>query len=101
MMQKSSFRTTRGDIRTLVKDAQDLFHEAAATTGEKADVLCDKGLELLDAAVVKAQNVQTMARATGKEIATSTDNYVHENPWGAVAVSATAGLLLGLLISRK
>ncbi|PUA18353.1 DUF883 domain-containing protein [Glaciimonas sp. PCH181] len=100
-MHKSSFRTTRGDIRTLIKDAQDLFHEAAATTGEKAEVLRHKGSELLDTAVVKAQNVQTAALETGKEIAATTDDYVHENPWGAVAVSATIGLLLGLIISRK
>ncbi|WP_375791672.1 DUF883 family protein [Glaciimonas immobilis] len=100
-MQKSSFKTTRGDIRTLVKDAQDLFHEATINTGEKADALRVKGLELLDAAVTKAQDVQTAAFATGKEIAASTDNYVHENPWGAVAVSATLGLLLGMIISRK
>ena len=100
-MHRSSFRTTRGDIRTLVKDAQDMFHEAALTTGEKAEELRDKGLELLDAAVVKAQNVHTAAIETGKEIATTTDDYVRENPWSAVAVSATIGLLLGLIISRK
>lgn len=100
-MQKSSFKTTRGDIRSLIKDAQDLFHEAAASTGDTAELLRNKGLELLDVAVSKAQNVQTAARETSKEIAVSTDEYVHENPWGAVAVSATIGLLLGLIISRK
>ena len=100
-MHKSSIRTTRGDLRTLVKDAQDMFHEAALSTGEKAEELRVKGLELLDAAVVKAQNAHTAAIETGKEIATSTDEYVHENPWSAVAVSATIGLLLGLIISRK
>ncbi|MDY7546009.1 DUF883 family protein [Glaciimonas sp. CA11.2] len=100
-MYKSSFKTTRGDIRSLVKDAQDLFHEAAASTGDKAEVLRNKGLELLDTAVAKAQDVQTAALETGKEIAASTDDYVHENPWGAVVVSATIGLLLGLIISRK
>lgn len=100
-MRKSSIRTTRGDIGTLVKDAQDLFHEAALSTGEKAEELRVKGLELLDAAVVKAQNVHTAAIETGKEFAATTDDYVHENPWGAVAVSATIGLLLGLIISRK
>ena len=100
-MQKSSFKTTRGDIRSLVKDAQDLFHEAAANTGDTAELLRDKGLQLLDLAVAKAQNVQTAALETGKEIAASTDDYVNENPWGAVAVSATIGFLLGLIISRK
>lgn len=77
-MQKSSFKTTRGDIRSLVKDAQDLFHEAAANTGDTAELLRDKGLELLDLAVAKAQDVQTAALETGKEIAATTDDYVQK-----------------------
>ncbi len=30
-----------------------------------------------------------------------TDGYAHERPWTAIAVSAGAGLLLGLLMARR
>jgi ElaB/YqjD/DUF883 family membrane-anchored ribosome-binding protein len=56
---------------------------------------------LLDKAVTKAQEVQTAAIESGKEIAVKTDDYVHENPWRAVAISAGVGVLLGMLLSRK
>jgi ElaB/YqjD/DUF883 family membrane-anchored ribosome-binding protein len=99
-MKASTLKTTRSDMKTLVKDAQELFREATSATGERADELRNRGLQLLDNAV-KAHEVQTAAIETGKELAEKTDDYVHENPWRAVAISAGVGVLVGLLISRK
>ncbi|SFH74883.1 Membrane-anchored ribosome-binding protein, inhibits growth in stationary phase, ElaB/YqjD/DUF883 family [Collimonas sp. OK307] len=99
-MHRSTLRT-RSDIRSMVEDAQQLFREAAASTGEKAEDLRNKGLELLDSAVSKAQDVQAAAIEAGKEIVATTDDYVQENPWRAIAISAGIGLLVGLVISRK
>ena len=100
-MLSSNLKTVRTDMKTLVKDAQDLFREATSATGEKAELLRTQGLTLLDAAMSKAQEVQTAAMETGKEMAESTDTYVQENPWKAVAISAGAGILIGMLIARK
>ena len=100
-MLSSNLKTVRTDMKTLVKDAQDLFREATSATGEKAELLRSQGLTLLDAAMSKAQEVQTAAMETGKEMAESTDTYVQENPWKAVAISAGAGILIGMLIARK
>ncbi len=100
-MYRPTLKTTRSDIRSLVKDSQELFHEAAVTTGKTAEDLREKGLELLDAAVSKAQDVQAAAIEISKEIAATTDEYVQENPWRAIAISASIGLLVGLVISRK
>lgn len=88
-------------MKTLVKDAQELFQEAAAATGEKADELRSKGMNLLDAALVKAQNVQAVAIEKSKVVAATTDEYVHENPWRAVAISAGVGLLVGVILGRS
>lgn len=100
-MLTSHLKTGRTDMKTLVQDAQDLFREATSATGVKADELRGRGMELLETAKVRAHDAQIAAIETGKEIATSADDYVHENPWRAVAVSATVGLLVGLLIARK
>ena len=37
----------------------------------------------------------------GKVAAKVTDEYVHENPWKAIGVSAGIGLVIGLLIGRR
>src|SRR5450830_342010 len=101
MTTKSAIKTVRNDMKTLVKDAQELFREAAAATGDKADELRSKGLTMLEAAVEAAQNAQAVAIEKGKEVAARTDDYVHENPWRAVAISAGVGLLVGLVIGRS
>ena len=58
-------------------------------------------MALLDTALTKAQDVQAAALDTGKELAASADDYVQENPWRAVSISAGVGLLVGLIIGRK
>ena len=101
MQPSQELTTSRSDMKSLVQNAQDLFREATASTGVKADELRTKGMALLETAMQKAQDVQAAAVETGKELATTADEYVQENPWRAVAVSATVGVLIGLLISRK
>lgn len=100
-MQTSNYKTVRSDMRTLVKEAQTFFREATSVTGDKAEELRKQGLLLLEAAMARAQDVQTAAIETGKEMAETADDFVQENPWKAVAISAGIGLLVGMLIARK
>jgi ElaB/YqjD/DUF883 family membrane-anchored ribosome-binding protein len=36
-----------------------------------------------------------------KQAAASTDQMVHENPWGAIGVGVAIGVLLGFMIPRR
>ena len=96
-MLEANLKAVNKDMKTLVKDAQELFSAATSLSGEKADELRGRGMRLLDDAVSKAQDVQASAMQAGKEMAVSTDGYVKENPWRVIAVSAGAGLLLGAI----
>ena len=100
-MLTNNIKTVRNDMKTLVKDAQELFREASLATGEKADDLRNKGLVMLDAAMEKAQQIQAVAMEKGKEAAQTTDEFVHEHPWKAVGIAAGVGLSVGLLIGRR
>lgn len=100
-MLATNVKTVRNDMKTLLRDAQDLFREATSTSGEKADELRQKGIGLLEAATVKAHELQAAAIETGKEMAETADDFVQENPWKAVAISAGIGVLIGVLIARK
>ena len=100
-MLANNVKTVRNDMKTLLSDAQELFREATAATGDKADLLRQKGIAMLEAATSKAQEMQTAVVQTGKEMAETADDYVKENPWKAVGIAAGVGLLVGVLISRK
>lgn len=100
-MLANNVKTVRNDMKTLLRDAQELFREATAATGEKAEELRQKGIGLLELASAKAQELQTAAIETGKEVAKTTDEYVHENPWKAVGIAAGVGFVIGVLIARR
>lgn len=100
-MLASNIKTVRTDVRSLLRDARDLFREATNSSGEKAEELRRRGLVLLDTAMEKAQEMQSAAVETSKEFASNTDTFVRSSPWTAVGISATFGLLVGMLIARR
>jgi ElaB/YqjD/DUF883 family membrane-anchored ribosome-binding protein len=89
------------DVKTLVKDAQALLTAAAALTGEKAEELRGRGMQLLDVAMGKASQVQGQAVVKSKELAHTADVYVKDNPWRTIAAAAGVGLLVGVILGRK
>jgi ElaB/YqjD/DUF883 family membrane-anchored ribosome-binding protein len=97
----SAMSNTQTDVKTLVKDAQTLLTAAAALTGEKAEELRGKGMQLLDVAMGKASQVQGQAMVKGKELAQTADVYVKDNPWRTIAAAAGVGLLVGVILGRK
>jgi ElaB/YqjD/DUF883 family membrane-anchored ribosome-binding protein len=88
-------------LSALIRDAQLVFQDAATLTGEKAAEARQRGMQILDAAMLQAQHAQTSAMVTGKAMAVSADHYVKENPWRMITVAASAGLLLGVILGRK
>jgi ElaB/YqjD/DUF883 family membrane-anchored ribosome-binding protein len=100
-MLETSLKTVRTDMRSLIRDAQDLFREATSSTGVRADELRNKGLGLLDDAVDKVQEVQAAVLESGREVVESADDYVRRNPWQAIAISAGVGLVVGALLARR
>lgn len=100
-MLESNMNAVNNDVKALVTDAQALFNAAAALTGEKADEVRKRGMRMLDDALASAQEMQANAIVAGKKMATSTDCYVKENPWRAIAVVAGVGLLVGIMVGCK
>ncbi len=88
-------------LKTSLDDAEGLLREAAAASGERADELRELALKSLRATREALYDTQDAVLARGRKAARATDDYVHDNPWQAVAASGLVGLLLGLLISRR
>jgi ElaB/YqjD/DUF883 family membrane-anchored ribosome-binding protein len=97
----SSMQDAGTDVKALVHDAQALLTAAAALTGEKAEELRGRGMEMLDRALGKAGKYQDQALVKGKELAHTADVYVKDNPWRTVVAAAGVGVLVGVLISRQ
>ena len=88
------------DLRVVVSDAEELLRATAGQAGEKVAVVRERIQENLAAAKVRLVAAEEAVVAKTKEAAKATDEYVHENPWKAVGISAGVGLIIGMLISR-
>ena len=82
------------DVKVLAGDVEELVKATAAQTGEKIGAARDRA----QAALAKTREASALR---GRETAQATDQYVNENPWTAVGVSAAIGLVIGFLIGRS
>ena len=89
------------DLKVVVADAEELLRATASQAGEKVAVARERIQASLATAKVKLGEAERALLEKTKEAAKATDDYVRDNPWQAVGVAAVAGLLLGILISRR
>lgn len=88
-------------VRASLDDVEKLLREAADAGEDKAGELREKALDALRHTRLAMHDAQDAVIAKGRRAARVTDEYVHDNPWQAIGLSAIAGLLLGVVISRR
>ena len=89
------------DLKVVVADAEELLRATASQAGEKVAAARERIQASIATAKVKLTEAERALLEKTKQAAKATDDYVHENPWQAVGVAAAAGLVLGILISRR
>ena len=89
------------DLKVVVADAEELLRATATQAGEKVSAARERIQASLAKAKVKLTEVERVLLEKTKQAAKVTDEYVHDNPWQAVGIAAMAGLVLGILISRR
>jgi ElaB/YqjD/DUF883 family membrane-anchored ribosome-binding protein len=99
--EASSKERLVGDLKNLVADAEELLKATASQAGDKIGVARQKiEQSLIEGKKALADAEKTLVKKS-KEAADVADDYVRENPWGAVGIAAGVGLILGLLIRGK
>jgi ElaB/YqjD/DUF883 family membrane-anchored ribosome-binding protein len=89
------------DLKVVVADAEELLRATASQAGEKVSAARERIQASLGTAKVKLAEAEQVLREKTKQAAKLTDDYVRDNPWQAVGIAAMAGLVLGILISRR
>jgi len=89
------------DLKTVMQDAEALLKATSAQTGEKIQEIRARAEESLRQARVRLSEAEDAARRRAREVSDATQEYVRENPWQSLGIAAGAGLLLGLLLSRR
>jgi len=89
------------DLQAVVDDAEALLRATAGQAGEKVAAARAKAEESVRAAKARLGEVEDDLLEGTREIVQEADTYVRKNPWQAVGIAAAAGLLVGLIMSRR
>jgi ElaB/YqjD/DUF883 family membrane-anchored ribosome-binding protein len=89
------------DAKVVLDDVESLLRQAGAASGEQAQHLRERAAEALHRAKLRLHEAQAGVTESTKAAARATDNWVHDNPWGAVGIAAGVGFLIGLLVARR
>jgi len=88
------------DFRAVVADAEELLRTTAGQAGEKVTAARERIQERLGTAKVRLNEAELAMIEKSKHAAKVTDEYVHDNPWTAIGVGASVGVIIGMLIGR-
>jgi len=89
------------DLRNALDDAEELIRLTAEQAGERISVVRNRAKESLAQARGELDRVQAQALERAKDAAHEVDDYVHANPWKAMALAAVASAAIGLLLTRR
>lgn len=90
-----------GDLKAMIADSEDLLHATAEVTGDgftAARTKFEKRLGRARAALTEASE-PIIART--RQSAAAADDLVHSNAWTAVGIAVAAGVLIGMLTSKR
>ena len=89
------------DIELTIQDAEALLRMTAHEVGEEAAQIRARVQDRLHRATRELQDLKAAAIESTKEAAQATEAFVQDHPWKSLGIAAAAGLVIGLLISRR
>ena len=89
------------DMRLVVADAEELLRATANQAGEGAASARARIQESLQVAKERLIEAEDSAIEYTRQAAKDADQYVHDNPWQAIGISACVGAIVGMLIARR
>jgi ElaB/YqjD/DUF883 family membrane-anchored ribosome-binding protein len=89
------------ELRLMAADAEELLVSAANQTGEGAAAARARIQKTLHVVKARLATAETAVIERTRQAAKATDEYVHDNPWKAIGISACAGVIVGMLVARR
>ena len=89
------------DIKSVVTDAEEMLRKARTSSAEGYSAIRAELEDRLASSIARLQEVQAQMKSRARQAARVTDDYVHDNPWKSMSYVAIAGLVVGLLLTRR
>ena len=102
------------NLRRIIADAEDLLAATSGQAGTDSRIAelrhrvqssissaTDAVRDSLSSARSRMADADAIVRQRARQAATFSDDYVHDHPWSTIGAAAAAGLLIGVLLSRR
>jgi ElaB/YqjD/DUF883 family membrane-anchored ribosome-binding protein len=89
------------DLKALVGDGQELLKATASASGERIDAVRTQFAAHASSATTRLAELSRPFVERAGRVDDYVRYYVRANPWAALAVAAAAGMLLGLLATKR
>ncbi|HEX9171045.1 MAG TPA: DUF883 family protein [Telluria sp.] len=89
------------DLKTVIHDAEQWLRAGGHLSGDELKAAKAKFERTLISAKDDLVKLEQSVVEKTKYAYKATDDYVHENPWKAITISATVGVLIGAIIARR
>ena len=86
-----------GDLKAVVRDAEDLMKATASQTGEKVSEVRSRLAAAVESAKATCQRLEQKAVAAAK----ATDQAIRQHPYESIGIAFGLGLLIGVLVARN
>ena len=87
-------------FKDLLQQAEALLRQATNGSQSQASELRQNAEELLEKVRTSGQTLQEEAVDKAKQVGDVAQTYVKENPWKAVGIAASLGLMIGALMRK-
>jgi ElaB/YqjD/DUF883 family membrane-anchored ribosome-binding protein len=89
------------EFRAVIADAEALVAATADDLGERARSAHSKAAETVDRAQRGLDELEAQFKARAKALADEAGGYVRDNPLQSLGLAVAAGVVIGVLLSRR
>lgn len=89
------------DLKSLVRDSEDLLKATAGDLSEKAKEARSRLTAALERAKSTCVDLQAQTAASARAAARRADTVIRDHPYESIGAGFALGLLLGVLVARR
>jgi ElaB/YqjD/DUF883 family membrane-anchored ribosome-binding protein len=89
------------ELRNVVNQAEALLDAIGQDRDQALEALRERVHESIDTARARLAGLEEQAERATRSAAATAELWVRENPWTAVAIGASVGLLIGALLTSR
>ncbi len=89
------------EIKSLIADVEDLVSRIADLKDADVARVRNKVLHAVGTAKESLADSAETLRRQAQRVASTADDYVHDNPWQAIGIAALVGAVVGILATRR